>query len=119
MLSCSRLFVCAIFESTVSRQKENFVCSAESPTRLGNAWKIIFFKMAPTKIEFVESTMLSGLVSSHTWSPFVLRRLQDSGKWSLITKHGSVACTGNLEEKQGNVPTIHVASPNLQVISSA
>ena len=31
----------------------------------------------------------------------------------------SVACTGNLEEKQGNVPTIHVASPNLQVISSA
>ena len=80
MLSCSRLFVCAIFESTVSRQKENFVCSAESPTRLGNAWKIIFFKMAPTKIEFVESTMLSGLVSSHTWSPFVLRRLQDSGK---------------------------------------
>ena len=63
--------------------------------------------------------MLSGLVSSHTWSPFVLRRLQDSGKWSLITKHGSVACTRNLEEKQGNVPTIHVASPNLQVISSA
>ena len=28
----------------------------------------------------------------------------------------SVACTGNLEETQGNVPTIHVASPNLQVI---
>ena len=76
--------------------------------------------MAPTKIEFVESTMLSGLVSSHTWPAFVLRRLQDSGKMEFDNQTWILWHVREiLKKKQGNVPTIHVASPNLQVISSA
>lgn len=76
------------FESTVSRQKENFVCSAESPTRLGNAWQIIFLKWRQRRSSLWNLRCFPDL---YLPIPGLLSFLEDfkiRGKWSLITKHG-------------------------------